>query len=64
MAPPRKYLQVDEFENFRDNHFAHIASDVRGLKKDVRWLQWVVGLGLGGTIALLATTLGFVIAST
>ena len=56
MAPPRKYLTIEEFTTFLSNHFEH-------LRLDVKWLKWAVGLGLGGTIALLATTLGIVIAN-
>jgi len=61
MAPPRKYLQVDEWTKFLTNDHAHVVLDIAGLKKDVHWIKWVVGIGLSGTIALLATTLGIII---
>jgi hypothetical protein len=38
----KEALSKEEFDDFKDNHFAHLCLDVTGIKKDVSWLKWLI----------------------
>ena len=36
------YLTKKEFDEFKNNDFAHLRNDVTGIKRDVNWIRWLL----------------------
>ena len=37
---------ADQLNTIQYNHLAHIKADIEGNAKDIKWLKWVIGIGL------------------
>lgn len=46
MAPPRKYVRLEDFKKFVSNDFAHVA-------REVRWHTWLLLVIAASVIARL-----------
>ncbi len=45
-----QYLTKEEFSKFRDNHFAHLVSDVKHVLNDVKWIRVILFVILASVV--------------
>ena len=46
-------LTKKEWEHFLTNHWQHICNDVAGIKANIKWLTWLIGLLVAGVIGYI-----------
>jgi hypothetical protein len=46
-------LTKKEWEVFLLNHWKHMCEDVAGIKSNVKWLTWLIGLIAAGVIGYI-----------